>query len=237
MYNLFLVQTIEAGRLASIQVVQRLKDIEPKYAEIQRLIINFVYAAKYNLVQRKDEFYQQLFVTKEGSLVGSIALENELLFQLDNQLESVDRECLGMLRAIVDNNMNVAGVGYTNCANSVQDGLDRELQRTHKLLELAGLDIFYQRLLDAFEGENIFAGPERILAKLNSKSDEIDAVGIDYLSGFFDIVETFSSALWRLRNAYKMCLKTNESILNLTFEASQSQLTNICVGTLLNSDV
>ncbi|KFB36716.1 AGAP008580-PA-like protein [Anopheles sinensis] len=218
-----------------MEVVQRLKDIEPKHAEIKRRVINFVYSAKLNVVERMDEFYIQLFTEKEGSLTGSIVLEDEMLYHLDHQVESAERSCIDTLRNIVDSNMNVAGVGYTNCINSVQEGLERELERVLKLLQFDESKILYQRLLDVFEGENIIYDPERILAKLKDKGFEIDAMGSDCLSGVFEIVEKFAAALDDLRNAYQTCLTKNESILKIAYASTMSQLTNICLGTIINN--
>uniref|UniRef100_A0A182YSC8 Uncharacterized protein n=1 Tax=Anopheles stephensi TaxID=30069 RepID=A0A182YSC8_ANOST len=225
---------VEAGRLASMKVVERLKEIEPKHAEIKYRIINFVYSAKYNLVQKTDQFYKQLFVAKEGSLDIAIDLEDELLYQLDHQPASVDRSCLSFLKTIVENNMNVAGVGYTNCVNDVERGIEKELQRAQQLLEVDESEIFYQSLLDVFEGENIIAGPDAVMVKLKGKADEIDAFASDYFSGIFGIVEQFSSRLWDLRNGYQSCLNVNESILKATSDASKSQLTSICLGSIVN---
>uniref|UniRef100_A0A182MA71 Uncharacterized protein n=1 Tax=Anopheles culicifacies TaxID=139723 RepID=A0A182MA71_9DIPT len=216
-----------------MQVVERLKEIEPKHAEIKYRIINFVYSAKYNLVQKSDEFYRQVFNDKEGSLDKSIVLEDEMLYQLDHQPESADRSCLKFLKTIVENNMHVAGVGYTNCINDVERGIDKELENAQKLLEMDESEIFYQSLLDVFKGENIIAGPDAILAKLQNKSAEIDAFASDYMSGIFTIVEQFSSKLWSLRNYYQTCLSNNESILKVTYDASIAQLTNICLGSIV----
>ncbi|XP_049286888.1 uncharacterized protein LOC125765603 [Anopheles funestus] len=227
------ILTVEAGRLASMQVVERLKEIEPKHAEIKYRIINFVYSAKYNLVQKSDEFYKQVFNAKEGSLGSTIALEDEMLYQLDHQSASVDRSCLNFLKTIVENNMNVAGVGYTNCINEVEQGIDKELEHAQKLLEVDESEIFYQSLLDVFKGENIIAGPDAILAKLENKAAEIDAFASDYMSGIFNIVEQFTSKLWNLRNGYQTCLAANESLLKVTYDASISQLTNICLGSIV----
>ncbi|XP_058122684.1 uncharacterized protein LOC131293580 [Anopheles ziemanni] len=234
-YPHLLLQAVDVGRPVSMEVIQRLKDIEPKHAEIKRRVINFVYAAKLNVVERIDEFYLQVFAEKEGSLARSIVIEDEMLYQLDHQVQSADRSCLEILRIIVDSNMNVAGVGYTNCINSVQVGLERELERVLKLLEFDESKILYQRLLDVFEGENIIYDPERILAKLKDKAFEIDAMGSDCLSGVFEIVEKFAAALGDLRIAYQTCLNTNESILKIANEASKSQLTDICLDTLVDN--
>uniref|UniRef100_A0A182S6R9 Protein TsetseEP domain-containing protein n=1 Tax=Anopheles maculatus TaxID=74869 RepID=A0A182S6R9_9DIPT len=227
------ILTAEAGRLASMKVVERLKEIEPKHAEIKYRIIKFVYSAKYNLVQRTDQFYKQLFAATEDSLVSVIALEDEFVYQLDHQSASVDQSCLNFLKRIVENNMYVAGVGYTNCINDVEQRIDKELKRVQKLLEVDESEVFYQSLLDVFEGENIIAGPEAILAKLKNKADEIDAFASDYFSALFDIVAQFSSRLCDLRNGYQACFNVNESILKGTFVTSENQLTSICLGSIV----
>ncbi|XP_050095170.1 uncharacterized protein LOC126577531 [Anopheles aquasalis] len=229
----WLLPVSDAGRLASMQVVQRLKELEPKHAEIKYQIINFVATAKFNVVHKADDFYRRVFALKEGSLTASTVLEDELLYQLDHQLAPADRSCLGMLRTIVDNNMNVAGVGFTNCVSNVESELDRALERAHKTLQLDESEIFYQRLLDVFDGENIMAGPDAILAKLQSKADAIDGYSKDYISDIFVVVETFSTALDSMRRNYEQCLNTNERILRSTYEVSRSQLTEICLGSIV----
>uniref|UniRef100_A0A182Q0L7 Protein TsetseEP domain-containing protein n=1 Tax=Anopheles farauti TaxID=69004 RepID=A0A182Q0L7_9DIPT len=226
---------VHAGRLASMQVVQRLKEIETKNADIFNRIINFVYSAKSNLVQATDEFYWQVIDAKEGSLEHSVALEDELLYQFAHQSNSVDGGCLSLLKTIVDNNMNVAGVGFTNCISTVGKGIDRELGEAQKMLNVDESEIFHQKLLDVFDGENIIVGPDAILGKLEHKANEIDGFTGDYMAGIYVALEKFSSKLWDLRNAYQGCLIENEAILKMTYDASMRQLTSICLGSIVKN--
>ncbi|XP_040168466.1 uncharacterized protein LOC120903242 [Anopheles arabiensis] len=228
------ILTVDAGRLASMGVVQRLKELEPKHTEIKYRIINFVYSAKYSLVQKTDEFYKQVISAKEGSLANSIALEDELLYQLNHQTQAVDSSCLDFLKSIVDSNINVAGVGFSNCINDVERGVESELHQAQKQLNVDESEIFYQSLLDVFQGENVIAGPDAIAAKLQKKAAEIDAFASDYMSGVFKVVEQFSSKLWDLRNGYQRCLNVNESVLKMAYDVSKNQLTSTCLGSIVN---
>ena len=143
-----------------MDVVQRLKELEPKHAEIKYRIINFVYSAKYSLAQKTGEFYKQVISAKEGSLANSITLEDELLYQLNDQTQAVDSSCLDFLKSIVDSNINVAGVGFSNCINDVERGVESELHQAQKQLNVDESEIFCQSLLNVFQGENVIAGPD-----------------------------------------------------------------------------
>uniref|UniRef100_A0A182NTB5 Uncharacterized protein n=1 Tax=Anopheles dirus TaxID=7168 RepID=A0A182NTB5_9DIPT len=231
------IESADAGRLASMQVVQRLKDIETKHAQIIHRIVNFVYSAKSDVVQKTDEFYRQVFAAKEGSLDSSVALEDELLYQFGHQSASVDGGCLSLLKTIVDNNMNVAGVGFTNCITNVEKGIDHELGQAQRMLDIDESEIFHQRLLDVFDGENIIVGPEAILGKLQEKANEIDTFTDDYMTEIYIALERFSSKLWDLRNGYQGCLVENEAILKMTYDASMRQLTSICLGSIVKNVV
>uniref|UniRef100_A0A182KEA6 Uncharacterized protein n=1 Tax=Anopheles christyi TaxID=43041 RepID=A0A182KEA6_9DIPT len=219
-----------------MDVVQRLKDLEPKHADIKYRIINFVYSAKNRLVQKTDEFHKQVITATAGSLASSIDLEDDLLYQLNHQSQSVDRTCLDFLKSIVDININVAGVGFSNCINDVERGIDTELQWAQKMLDVDESEIFYQSLLDVFQDQNIIAGPDAIAAKLQEKAAEIDAFASDYMSGIFKVLEQFSCKLWGFRNGYQKCLNVNESVLKMAYDVSKNQLISICLGSIGKSE-
>uniref|UniRef100_A0A182WFL2 Protein TsetseEP domain-containing protein n=1 Tax=Anopheles minimus TaxID=112268 RepID=A0A182WFL2_9DIPT len=226
-------QLSEAARPVSTEVVQKLKELEPVYKQLQDTVINEVAGAKLTTASRTDAFYKAVIADKEASLATSVQLEDEIIYQLNGQGPSADSSCLQMIRSLVDSNMNIAGVGYSNCVNTVEAGVNEELDKVYKLLQVDESELFDISLLDVFKGENIILDPSKIINKLNDKRTEIDGISLSFVSDINAAVNAYASRLGDLQNTYKTCLLTNESILKVTFESSKSQLTQICMGTFV----
>ncbi|XP_058121287.1 uncharacterized protein LOC131282613 [Anopheles ziemanni] len=227
------VSLTEAGRTASTEVVQKLKAIEPIYKNLQDNIVNAVAGAKLNTASKTDSFYQAIIDNKEASLKQSIQLEDSFSYQLNNQAPSTDSSCLGFLRTLMENNMFVAGVGYTNCVNTVEAGLKEELDKVYKLLQVDESELFDLSLLDVFRGENIIADPAKMIAKLNEKEAEINGISVSFVADINAAVDGYATRLSALENSYKSCVLSNESLLKQAFESSKMQLTLICMGTIV----
>ncbi|KFB38046.1 AGAP008579-PA-like protein [Anopheles sinensis] len=227
------VSLSEAGRPASTEVVQKLKAIEPIYKDLQDTIVNAVAGAKLNTASKTDTFYQAIISNKEASLKQSVQLEDAFSYQLNNQAPSTDSSCLAFLRTLMENNMNVAGVGYTNCVNTVEAGLKEELDKVYKLLQVDESELFDLSLLDVFRGENIIADPVKIIAKLNEKEAEINGISLSFVADINAAVDGYATRLSALENSYKSCVLTNESLLKQAFDSSKMQLTMICMGTIV----
>ncbi|KFB36715.1 AGAP008579-PA-like protein [Anopheles sinensis] len=227
------VSLSEAGRTASTDVVQKLKEIEPIYKNLQDDIVNAVAGAKLNTASKTDAFYQAISDNKEASLKKSIAYEDEFINQLNNQAPSADSSCLEWLRGNTENNMFVAGVGYTICVNTVEAGLKKELDKVYKLLQVDESELFDLSLLDVFRGENIIADPVKIIAKLNEKASEINSIAANFKADVNVSVDDYATRLIALEKSYKSCVLSNESALKQAIETSKMQLTQICMGTIV----
>ncbi|XP_058121288.1 uncharacterized protein LOC131282614 [Anopheles ziemanni] len=227
------VSLTEAGRTASTDVVQKLKEIEPIYKNLQDNIVNAVAGAKLNTASKTDSFYQTISDNKEASLKQSIAYEDEFIYKLNNQPSSADASCLEELRTIVESYMNVAGFGYTNCVNQVETGLKKELDKVYKLLQVDESELFNLSLLDVFRGENIIADPVKIIAKLNEKASEINSIALNFTADVNVSVDDYASRLVALQNSYKSCVLSKESSLQQALETTNMQLMQICVQTVL----
>ncbi|XP_050100758.1 uncharacterized protein LOC126581266 [Anopheles aquasalis] len=223
----------EAGRPVSYQVVQKLKEVEPVYKQLQDSVVNAVASAKLNTAARTDAFYRAVIADKESSLTQSVQMEDQFIFQLDNQAPSVDASCIGFLRTLVDNNMNVAGVGFTQCVKTVEKNLKAELDKIYELLLVDESDVFGLSLLDVFDGENMIADPAKIVAKLEAKEQDISRISLSFISEINSAVDTFASRLNDMTGSYKSCLLMNESILKATYDNSKTQLTGICLGSIV----
>ncbi|XP_035912894.1 uncharacterized protein LOC118512496 [Anopheles stephensi] len=230
---LTVAQLSEAGRPVSTEVVQKLKELEPVYKQLQDKVINEVAGAKLTTASRTDAFYKGVIADKESSLAQSIQLEDDMVYQLNGQAPSADSSCVQMLRSLTELNMNVAGVGYTNCVNKVEAGVNAELDKVYKLLQVDESELFDISLLDVFQGENIIVDPAKIISKLTEKKTEIDGISLSFVSDINAAVNAYASRLGDLQNEYKSCLLTNESLLKGSFENSKLQLVQICLGSIV----
>ncbi|EDO64004.1 AGAP008579-PA [Anopheles gambiae str. PEST] len=222
-----------AARPVSTEVVQKLKELEPVYKQLQDKVISEVAGAKLATATATDTFYKGVIADKETSLTRSIQLEDDMTYQFNGQASSVDASCLQMLRSIVDMNMNVAGFGYTNCVNNVEAGVKAELDRVYQLLQVDESELFDISLLDVFKGENIISNPAKIIAKLTEKRSEIDGISLSFVADINAAVNAYSSRLGDMQNEYKTCLLGNESVLKGSFESTKNQLVQTCLGAIV----
>ncbi|KFB36718.1 AGAP008579-PA-like protein [Anopheles sinensis] len=220
------VSLSEAGRTASTDVVQKLKEIEPIYKNLQDDIVNAVTGAKLNATSQTEAFYQAISDNKEASLKKSIAYEDEFITQFQDS--SVNPDCLEPLRTIMESNMFITGVGYTNCVNTVEAGLKKEQDKVYKLLQVDESELFDLSLLDVFRGENIISDPVKIIAKLNEKASEINSIAANFMADVNVSVDDYATRLIALEDEYKSCVLKNEDSLKQAIEASKVQLTHIC---------
>ncbi|XP_061513168.1 uncharacterized protein LOC5668344 [Anopheles gambiae] len=227
------VTLTEAARPVSTEVVQKLKELEPVYKQLQDKVISEVAGAKLATATATDTFYKGVIADKETSLTRSIQLEDDMTYQFNGQASSVDASCLQMLRSIVDMNMNVAGFGYTNCVNNVEAGVKAELDRVYQLLQVDESELFDISLLDVFKGENIISNPAKIIAKLTEKRSEIDGISLSFVADINAAVNAYSSRLGDMQNEYKTCLLGNESVLKGSFESTKNQLVQTCLGAIV----
>ncbi|XP_035783115.1 uncharacterized protein LOC118461648 [Anopheles albimanus] len=223
----------EAGRPVSYQVVQKLKEVEPVYKQLQDSVVNAVASAKLNTAAQTDAFYRAVIADKETSLAQSVQMEDQFIFQLDNQASSVDASCIGFLRTLVDSNMNVAGVGFTQCVKKVEKNLKAEVDKIYEVLLVDESDVFGLSLLDVFDGENMIADPAKIIAKLQAKEQDISRISLSFVSEINSAVDVFASRLKDMSGSYKSCLLENESILKVSYDNAKTQLTGICQGTIV----
>ncbi|XP_053676623.1 uncharacterized protein LOC128726933 [Anopheles nili] len=231
--SLGVAKLTEAGRPVSTEVVQKLKELEPVYKQLQDNVINAVAGAKLNTASRTDTFYKSIIADKEVSLNQAIQLEDYLIYQLERQSSLVDTSCLQLVRSSSELNMNIAGVGFTNCVNNVEKGIDAELEKVYQLLQVDENEIFDISLLDSFRGENIFLDPSKIISKLNDKKNEIDSISLSFVADINAAVDAYASRLGDLQNGYKSCLLGNEAVIKQAFEVSKFQLTQTCLGTIV----
>ncbi|KFB36719.1 AGAP008579-PA-like protein [Anopheles sinensis] len=216
----------EAGYTTSTEVVQKLNQTEKMYKHLQENIINIVAWVKLNTAAKTNAFYQTISDNKEASLKQSLQLEDAFSYQLNNEVLSPDSPCLGHLRAIMENNMFMAGVGYTNCVNTVEAGLKEEL-------EVDESELFDLSLLDVFRDENIIADPVKIIAKLNEKASEIRGISESFVTEINAAADGYATRLSALEKSYNSCVLSNESVLKQAFESSKIQLTQICMGSIV----
>uniref|UniRef100_A0A182SRI6 Uncharacterized protein n=1 Tax=Anopheles maculatus TaxID=74869 RepID=A0A182SRI6_9DIPT len=85
-------------REPSLEVMNALKELQPRYREIQDFAINRLTEARLNSSQVIFNFHTDVITTKDQFVRNTVEEEQEVLTILDRQPEAVDRTCLGFVR-------------------------------------------------------------------------------------------------------------------------------------------
>lgn len=224
--------TTFAQREPTIGVMTALKELQPRYREIQDFVINRLTEARLNSSQVVYNFHNDIIGSKDEYVRGAIAEEQTVLTILDGQQPDVDRTCLGFVRNSVDMNVNLVGVSYTNCINTVDDRLGGIVQKFYATIQEDESQYTGTGLFGVFRGENIFYAPENIVEKLNEKLEQLRDNPTYIANELFDMVVEFEAELGEVKEVYEGCLEVGTQLLLTTLNIARTQIVQVCQGQL-----
>ncbi|KAL9706831.1 hypothetical protein quinque_010349 [Culex quinquefasciatus] len=227
---------IFADRQETLDVVEKLRDAQIEFDTFRDYVSKEVTAAKQNSTQILVQFHQELVQVKELYLQQSFWAEEEILYQLNSQSlyppVYVDNACLGYARVLVDDNMKVAGVEFTNCVLDV-DALIRE--EIVKILEDLQQDATVADLnvLLAMDRTNILTRPDDLIPKIADKLSVLEQLIPKIAQELNVAVDQFEARLGAIAKVYRVCLVENDNILKAALDNIRSQLLQICKGRII----
>lgn len=222
-----------AQRETSLRVIDALRDLHPSYRDLRNLVVNAVAGAKLNSSEVVYRFQVEVAARKESFLKSAISAEAGVLRQVNAQSVAVDTSCLGFLRQSVDVNMNLAGVSFTNCLNTVDGSLATELTRIYAELAVNETSYVNLSVYDVFRGQNVFVNPQTIVDRLVEKLSAVQQAPIELAQELAQLVDAFEGRLGNVQAAYSNCLTMNDQLLQTTLSTVLVQLQQICLGTLV----
>lgn len=222
-----------AQRETSLRVIDALRDLHPSYRDLRNVVVNAVAGAKLNSSEVVFRFQTTVAERKELFMKTAISSEAAVLRQVNSQPNTVETSCLGFLRQSVDVNMNLAGVSFTNCLNTVDGSLEAELTRIYAELAVNETSYINLSVYDAFRGQNVFVNPQTIVDRLVEKLSAVQQAPVELAQELAVLVDAFETRLGDVQVAYTNCLTMNDQLLQTTLNTVLLQLQQICLGTLV----
>uniref|UniRef100_A0A182PCX0 Protein TsetseEP domain-containing protein n=1 Tax=Anopheles epiroticus TaxID=199890 RepID=A0A182PCX0_9DIPT len=223
-------------REPSLEVMSALKELQPRYREIQDYATNRLTEARLNSSQVIFNFHTDVITSKDEFVRSTIEEELGVLTILDRQPESVDRTCLGFVRSSVDMNVNLVGVSYTNCIVRVDDSLAGIVQEFYQTIQQDETVYTGSGLFGVFRGENIFHAPASLMQKLTEKLEELRENPTFIATELFDLIVEFEQELKEVKTDYDGCLESGMQLLQSALEIARAQVAQVCQGQLEESD-
>uniref|UniRef100_A0A182JQM3 Protein TsetseEP domain-containing protein n=1 Tax=Anopheles christyi TaxID=43041 RepID=A0A182JQM3_9DIPT len=219
-------------REPTIEVMEALKELQPRYREIQDYAINRLTEARLNSSQVIFNFHSDIIISKDQFVRETIEEELGVMTILDRQPEAVDRTCLGFVRSSVDMNVNLVGVSYTNCIVRVDDSLADIVQEFYTTIQQDETQFTGSGLFGVFRGENIFHTPANLMQKLAEKLEELRENPTFIATELFDMIVEFEQELKQVKTGYDGCLESGMQLLQSALEIARTQVTQVCQGQL-----
>ncbi|XP_055637355.1 uncharacterized protein LOC129776015 [Toxorhynchites rutilus septentrionalis] len=226
-----------AQRDTSLAVIDSLREVQPAYRDLQNFVINAVSSAKVNSTQAIFDFHSDIFLAKDSFLRSAINLEQNTLHHVNGQNPEADSSCLGFLRSSVEVNLNLAGVSFTNCINTVDASLNTEIRLIYAELEKNESSFIDISIYDVFRSQNIFVDPQTIVDRLQEKLVQLEQTPNGLVAELSLLIEGFRTRLEAIRVKYRQCLTLNDQLLQTAYNTVLIQLQQICQGHLVTTTV
>uniref|UniRef100_A0A182QEZ2 Protein TsetseEP domain-containing protein n=1 Tax=Anopheles farauti TaxID=69004 RepID=A0A182QEZ2_9DIPT len=223
------------ARPAAFEVIDTFKNIVPKYLDTikdnEQELVTLEGRASDSIVQ----FHTDIMMAKETFVLSVTSQEDKLTALLRAQNANVTAgNCTDFIATATNENVNLVGVAYTTCINAADEALNVTVASYYGrigALEEAFVDM---RLLDVFRGDNVFYTPDKIVAKLRQKLDQLNADQPNGTSSteLEEEVDAFEQDLQAIRGTYIGCMTTAEISFRGYLELARTQLSVICGGAL-----
>lgn len=224
---------VSAQREDSLNVVDVMSLLPSAYLELQNFVISAVADAKHNSSDAIYDFHSDVYLAKDSFLRSAVDMEVNTLYQLDNQPLQVDTGCLNLLRGSADLNLQVSGVGFTNCIVDIDAQLNQQIQEVYNQLQVNESAYIQFSLYDAFVGRNIFQNPQDISDQLYLKLAQLQQTPVELVARLSTLVTDFRLQLEVIRSSYRQCLTVNNQVLQTANDLILIQLQQVCRGSLV----
>ncbi|KXJ82157.1 hypothetical protein RP20_CCG015059 [Aedes albopictus] len=222
-----------AYRQPSIDVINKFKEVAPKYLEMLTTGETELNKIRAEVTDVVANFHVDVIQAKETAVLDAISRESEMHFQINHQPEVVNDVCLGFLNISLDMSMNLAGVGFTNCINNVDDAFNGLIGKYFSALGVQEGMLNELRLLDVFRGDNVFYTPQNIIEKLEKKLSEQKINPETFTEELEQAKEALQNDLQTILVSYRGCLTQADQLLKNGVDMLTMQLTFSCLGSVV----
>ncbi|XP_049548370.1 uncharacterized protein LOC125959587 [Anopheles darlingi] len=217
------------NRLLTFEVMDRLQEVLlPLYNQLEPSMVEGITEVKRNVTQLI--FALEAKVIEEKAIHLQQAIDQEIEIQEYVRTHHVDEECAPLVQELIDDDMDVAGFGFSNCiVTRVADGLQKEIDAMYAAGLWPEYRWFNSSLLEVFDGGNIFSEPDVLLTRLDEKQASLEEEAVlDFLPDLVENIEILEKRLSSIETAYVQCLQVNLLTLNMAFEIIKLQITQVC---------
>ncbi|XP_035776365.1 uncharacterized protein LOC118458217 [Anopheles albimanus] len=220
---------VPENRVLAFEVMGRMQEVLlPLYNQLEPSMVEGITEVKRNVTQLISALEAKVIEQKAIHL--QQAIDQELQIQEYVQTHHVDEECAPLIQELIDDDMDIAGYGFSNCiVTRVAEGLQKEIDAMYA----SGLWPEYRwlnsSLLEVFDGGNIFSEPAVLLNRLEEKQAFLEEESmLDFLPDLVENIEILEKRLSSIETAYVECLQINLLTLNMAFEIIKLQITQVC---------
>ncbi|XP_055637358.1 uncharacterized protein LOC129776017 [Toxorhynchites rutilus septentrionalis] len=218
------------NRQLSQDVIGKFRQVAGKYSNSTALGGSELADVRKNATGLIGNFHHDIILIKEDFMLDAILQESGMHFQIANQPFTVDRTCLNFLNTSLEMDINLAGVGFTNCISRVDELFNGFKNQFYNRIGAQDALMGELRILDVFRGENVFYTPQNIIAKLDLKWEALDSVPESVSSSSHQALINLKVSLEGLRTAYIECMTSSEQLLRRSIDLLKMQFSDMCLG-------
>ncbi|XP_058446237.1 uncharacterized protein LOC131427242 [Malaya genurostris] len=224
-----------ADRAKTREVLQKLKELHPKYKDIQDFVIKTISEAQLKTTEKVNVFHEDILTIKETFVVNTILIEEAFLEDISNKPEAEDGgECVEAVEQSSRTAIVLAGSAISKCITDVSDVLTVEVSKISNQIKKDD-DFIWVDLFNSFRGGNIFSRPESILATLAEKDSRLQLPS-DLYEEMSSAISTFGDILNHLQAIYIECMTDADLRLKRDVESALEHFVKACGG-VINHDI
>uniref|UniRef100_A0A182JR99 Protein TsetseEP domain-containing protein n=1 Tax=Anopheles christyi TaxID=43041 RepID=A0A182JR99_9DIPT len=225
-----------AGRPDTERVITTFKQIAPLYKPTIQEAQTIINAIKSNATNQLAELHLAIIGKKEGYVQQVIGREDYILQQISTQ-RSADQVCMSFVRTSSEMNVNLAGVSFTNCINAADEAIKTKLEEYYGYMGDYEQKVSLLRLLDVFQGQNVFHSPQPIIARLNAKMEALrNSSSLITENDAQFMINQVRNDMQTIQLAYSNCMGVAYGLLGQGLNMCEMQMTMIC-GAVLSCDI
>lgn len=230
-----LLSVAYSQRQPTLDVISRFKEATPQYLNSTERLEEELAKARVTAAKETEIYHTKIITVHKTFVQDAMDLTQSMQLQLTHQNRTVDQTCLGFLNESVEVNLELAGVGNTNCMifqNARFVTINEQFYTTIKNIESY---ISGWHLVDLFRGKNVFYKPSMITDSLDERLRMAENGPRDASQQLNKSLETLRANMKTLHSGYVKCMAAMRTVLMGDIEITLAELRTICLGDLVKT--
>uniref|UniRef100_A0A182T394 Protein TsetseEP domain-containing protein n=1 Tax=Anopheles maculatus TaxID=74869 RepID=A0A182T394_9DIPT len=227
-----IVGIVAAGRPETENVITTFKELLPLYKSSMVEGQTVITTLKSNVTKQLADLHLSIILKKEEMVQMVIEGEDYIQQQISVQSKA-DVMCLRFVNASSEMTVNLAGVSFTNCINAADEAIKGKVEEYYGQVNGMEQQVTWLRILDVFQGHNVFHSPQPIIEKLNAKLELLRNNNATLSADNATVLaNTVSYNLGLIQANYNVCMSGAFDLLRQGLTMCEMQMTMICGATL-----